>query len=80
MKKKILFSSKEENLSEIFNQISINKFLIVFISILFMLLFHFKASFDEKKIILIEKKNIKINLSLNIGTNQMTSFFFASNP
>jgi hypothetical protein len=63
MKKKILFSSKEENLSEIFNQISINKFLIVFISILFMLLFHFKASFNEKKIILlVTVKNPPISL------------------
>jgi len=51
MRKKFHISSKEVNIYEIFNEFLINKFFIIFISILFMLLFHFKSSFDSKKFI-----------------------------
>ena len=51
MRKKFYISSKEVNIYEIFNEFLINKFFIIFISILFMLLFHFKSSFDSKKFI-----------------------------
>ena len=49
MRNKFRYSSKEVNIHEIFNEFLINKFFIIFISILFLLLFHFKSSFDSKK-------------------------------